>query len=96
MKDIGFNIDIMEINVVDGDFGVTDNPSTQNGGLILYTKNIVLRRPLLGVGIINSMQGNQQDVIRELNRWKAQAMQDGAKTANYTKTDPIAVNCAYQ
>lgn len=86
MQDIYFNTVTREISIKNGDIVLTDNPSEQNGGILLYAKGFNLSFPLLGVGIndvINAGAGT--DAVFELNRWKQQALNDGATGAEWKK-----------
>ena len=81
MSDIKFDIETMELVIENGDFVLELNPSVQNGGLILYTKNAFLIYPLLGIGI-NSMRNlNQSQIQKLLYKWQSQVVADGANSA---------------
>jgi hypothetical protein len=86
MADLKFDIDTMELAIKDGDFVLIDNPSAQNGALILKTQNCNLYTPTLGVNIVNSILDNT-GVQFHLNRWKEQCKADGAILAEYTIND---------
>jgi len=83
MNDIGFDIEKREVILKDGDFFIADNPSVQNGGIILETKNAFVSNPTLGVGILGVMGAPVSQVSFEMNRWKSQCLNDGAKKASY-------------
>ena len=86
MNDIFFDITTMELVIKDGDFVLNPNPSVQNGGLILYTKNAFLNTPLLGIGI-NSMRNlSKNDNLKSLYTWQQQVIADGAESASATQT----------
>lgn len=82
MKDIWFDISTREIRMKNNDFSTTDNPSVQNGGIIECGKGINPEQPQLGVGILPGIQGGPVDrFVYEMNRWKAQCIEDGATLA---------------
>jgi hypothetical protein len=99
MKAIEFDIETQEIVIKKGKTNITLNPSTQNGMIILNTKCINVYSPAIGVGanIINSQISG---AIKELNRWKKQCNDDGAKVANFTiesdSTDNTISNVNYE
>jgi len=88
MLDIGFDIEKREIMMLpDGsDFDLTDNPSAQNGGILLYARCPNLTNPIAGIGVEEFINGNQTTATFQLNRWKSQAYSDGATLAKWTAT----------
>jgi len=88
MKDILFDITTREIVMKNNDFATTENPSVQNGGIILYSQCANPLVPMMGVGILNIINGNMTKAAYELNRWQAQAKTDGATIATWT-AEPI-------
>eukprot|EP01037_Dinobryon_pediforme_P011474 gene11474-11570_t len=66
------------------DFVLTQNPSVQNGGILLRSKVAILNNPMYGIGLVEEVMGSHASIVtRELNRWKAQCMQDGATIAKW-------------
>ena len=89
MFDIEFDITTREIFFNDGpsgDFISTTNPSVQNGGILLYARTPNLTNPILGIGIEQIMNSNSANATFEMNRWKAQAVTDGATIATWEGT----------
>jgi hypothetical protein len=84
MKDLAYDIETMQIKLLAGDFFVSDDASQQNGGLLLYTKNINIEFPLFGVGAGDTVNSSVQTQQSYLNRWQAQCLADGAKAARWT------------
>lgn len=91
MKDLSFNINTRELEVVNGQISITKDSSVQNGGIIKDTRCINVLSPILGVGF-NPINSQMNENISELNRWKAQCKSDGAKVANYTATSTGITN----
>lgn len=89
MQDFLFDIVAREIVLTDGthgDFVTTTNPSVQDGGAILYSRGVNLRNPMVGIdidSIVNGGAGSPTPAF-DLNRWKSQALTDGATTAKWT------------
>lgn len=71
-----------------GDFVTTANPSIQDGGALLYSKGTNLRNLMAGVDINTIVNGGAGSATpaHELNRWQAQALNDGATIAKWTST----------
>ena len=89
MYDIEFDIINREIFFEagpTGDFISTSNPSVQNGGILLYARTPNLTNPIPGIGIQQIMNSNSANATFEMNRWKAQAITDGATIATWTGT----------
>jgi hypothetical protein len=85
MKDLQFDIITREIVMVNNDFATTKNPSIQNGGILLYSKGANPLLPLFGIGLIPEViEGNAKVLTYEMNRWKFQAVQDGATLAQWS------------
>lgn len=67
-----------------GDFATTDNPSVQNGGILLTSRVAILSSPMNGAAVFEqAMGGHISDATKELNRWKAMCITDGAKMAKW-------------
>jgi hypothetical protein len=83
MIDLSYDIEKMEIGILAGDFYLGDDSSQQNGGLLLYTKNLNLEFPLFGVGMGDTLNASVQIQQNYLNRWQSQCLADGAKAASW-------------
>jgi hypothetical protein len=77
MEDILFDTILREVPIVNGDFELTQNPSTQNGGILLEARAYDVYQPIYGIGIQYFMNGNLINVNAQMNRWVAQVKQDG-------------------
>jgi hypothetical protein len=96
MSDIQFDIDTMDFVIKDGDLVITGNPSEQNGGLFLYTKNCFLSQPLAGIGINQITNAGIEIIQSELNRWQTQVLNDGARKATWKIDNSIIrAECDY-
>lgn len=84
MIDIEFDIRTREIVFKDNDFKLTKNPSVQNGGIILYSSCANPLAPMVGIGILEVIGGNMTKGTFEMNRWQAQALNDGATIASWS------------
>lgn len=88
MLDFLFDIVAREIVLTQGthgDFVTTTNPSVQDGGALLYSRGVNLRNLMAGIdidSIINGGAGSPAPAF-ELNRWKSQALNDGATVAKW-------------
>jgi hypothetical protein len=82
MRSLQFNTDTREIVISNGITQTTNNPSIQNGVIIRDARCINVFLPILGVGF-NPINSQSDSVVFELNRWKNQCLQDGAKEATY-------------
>ena len=83
MTDLKFDVDTMEMIITDGDFTLSDNLSEQNAGLILFTKNINLFAPTVGVGIGGVLNSDKSIIQNYLNRWVGQTKDDGSKKSTW-------------
>lgn len=87
MHDILFSIVTREIVMDNDDFAVTENPSVQNGGILLYSLGAIPLLPMYGVGLVPQViNGARRDLVYQLNRWQQQAYQDGATLAKWEIT----------
>lgn len=85
MNDIAFSIVTREIGMANNDFAVTDNPSVQNGGILLYAPCFNLVLPIFGVALVPQViNGARRDLVFTLNRWQQQCYQDGATLAQWS------------
>lgn len=92
MQDLQFDIVTRELVMKNNDFVLTANPSVQNGGNLLYSRGANPLLPMFGIGLIPEIiEGNPKVLTYEMNRWKFQAIQDGATLAEWTAT-PSARN----
>lgn len=83
MSDLYFDTVSREIVLTDGDFSLTDNPSTQNGAILQYSRASIMRFPLLGVGMEQIINSPDATAAYEMNRWQTQCKRDGAQLAKY-------------
>lgn len=92
MYDLQFDITTREIVLSDPlgseslDVVTTDNPSVQNGGILLYARCPNVVYPMFGIGIEDIMNTNSAAAAFEMNRWQQQAKLDGATIAKWTAT----------
>lgn len=85
--DILFDPITRDIVLKGNDFITTDNPSVQNGGILLYARASNLLRPDFQIGIEEVMGSNMGKVTYEMNRWKAMANADGATLVNWSASN---------
>jgi hypothetical protein len=83
MYDISFDIESREIIMKNNDFATTDNPSVQNGGIMLYSRCANLQFPMAGIGVEDMIGAGLTKATYELNRWQAMAKNDGATVAKW-------------
>lgn len=92
MEDIEFNIITREIDFTgvgnNSDFTLTQNPSVQNGGIIMYSRAANIYLPIFGIAVEQFINGNQTNAAKELARWKQQVVQDGGK-GTYTSVPNV-------
>lgn len=92
MEDILFDLVSREI-VFSGsgnnsDFDLTQNPSVQNGGVIMYGRAFNIYQPIYGIGVEEFMNGNMTNAAAQLARWKQQVQADGGKGSYTSKPIP--------
>lgn len=83
MNDIKFDVVTREIVMKNNDFDLTDNPSVQNGGIIMYSSCANPEKPMVGIGILEIIGANGSKEAYEMNRWQAQVKADGATIASW-------------
>lgn len=87
MEDILFDLitrEIVFIGVGDNsDFELTQNPSVQNGGNIMYSRAANIYKPIFGIAVEEFINGNATNAATQLARWKQQVQADGGK-GSYT------------
>ena len=66
------------------DFVTTTNPSVQNGAILQYSRATNLVNPIFGIGMEQIFGSDMTILAKEMNRWKAQAILDGATLAKWT------------
>lgn len=87
-QDIQFDPIFRDIVFSDNDFSLTNNPSTQNGGIILESRVGNLLQPQVGTGFNSQVLGdNVANAAFELNRTVSQIVQDGG-TADWKSIPP--------
>lgn len=102
MYDILFDVTSRDITYSNGDFITTNNASTQNGGIIELSRCAIFVNPMLGVGLEHTMNNNPSEGALQMNRWKQQAINDGATLATWTNivnadgTLNISANVSYE
>ena len=66
------------------DFATTNNPSAQNLGNLLFSRCSNTTWPMVGIGMEEVIGSDLTKTAYEMNRWKAQAILDGATVAKWT------------
>lgn len=87
MIDFVYDIDAQDLVVQTGGLITTDNPSVQNGGLILLARAFNSLNPILGINVNQVRGGSVLQANYEFNRWKSQVISDGGKAAVSAITD---------
>lgn len=85
MLDILFDINARDCIMNNGDFTTTNNPSVQNGGLLLLARATNILNLIMGIGINQVRGGSVAQAAYEMNRWVSQVKTDGGD-ASYTVT----------
>lgn len=82
-SDIVFNPITRDLEFApDGDFLTTDNPSTQNGTILLEARCMNILQPQFGIGFNSQvLGGNTSQAAFQLNRWNSQILADGGKSS---------------
>lgn len=88
MNDLLFDIVTRELVMADNDLVTTSNPSVQNGGILLFSRCAFINNPMIGVGMEQTIGGSPANATFELNRWKQQAIADGATLATWNASYP--------
>ena len=97
MLDIMFDITTREIQMSDAlfsgdeDFLLQDNPSVQNGGILMYGRAFNLDFPMAGIGAEENINAPASKMAYEANRWQQMAKADGATIAKWT-TEIVGLN----
>lgn len=79
MNDLLFDIVTREVVIKANDFETTVNPSVQNGGILLYSRCSNLSAPMVGIGILEIINGPLSRMVFEMNRWQQQLVNDGGR-----------------
>lgn len=87
MKDLYYDIEAQDLVVKNGDFVITDNPSVQNGGIILLARGPNSTNPILGINVRQIQGGSVLQANYEMNRWKQQVVSDGGRASVTTQQD---------
>lgn len=95
MKDLQYDIKARDLVVSNGDFVTTDNPSVQNGYLILAFRGINSKNPILGINVNQVSRGSVLQANYEFNRWRQQVVQDGGR-ASITSTTDVEGNVTFK
>lgn len=88
MTDLLFDITSRELVMNNNDLVITENPSVQCGGILLFSRCAFINNPMIGVGMEQTMGGSPANATFELNRWKQQAIADGATLATWNASYP--------
>jgi hypothetical protein len=95
VKDIAYDITALDaILTAEGDFAVTDNPSTQNGGIILQARGFNRSNLLLGIGLSEVHGEDITEFATQMNRWQTQVTGDGGQAA--WSYDPNSGNTSWK
>lgn len=94
MKDLYYDIEAQDLVVKNGDFVLTDNPSVQNGGIILLARGPNSLNPILGINVRQIQGGSLLQANYEMNRWKKQVFSDGGR-ASVTSLSDLAGNTKF-
>ena len=86
MFDLKFDIVTREIAWQNNDFVIEENPSEQNGGIILYSRAAIIQSPISGIGLEQVINSGLNKTTYEMNRWQQQVKQDGASVATWSAT----------
>ena len=92
MYDLQFDIETREL-VLTAPLGsesldvvTTNNPSVQNGGILLYGRCINCVYPMFGVGIEDAINSTTSNAAYEMNRWQQMCKNDGGTLVKWTAT----------
>lgn len=87
MKDLTFDpVSRDLIFAPNGDFLINENPSTQNGTILLEGRAMNITNPAFGIGFNSQVQGGDEaQAAFQLNRWVQQCIADGANNAAWVK-----------
>lgn len=88
--DIVWDAELRDISFApNGDFEVTDNPSAQNGAIMLQARAFNILQPVFGIGFNSQvLGGTSAEAAFELNRWVAQVQADKGRAKWERVTDP--------
>jgi hypothetical protein len=84
-----FDIITREINYINGNFGLTENPSIQCGGIIEFSRCAFINTPMLGIGMEDTINANDSKTAYEMNRWQSQCKTDGATLAKWSSENLV-------
>lgn len=88
MKDILYDIKKRDVVMTaNNDFATTDNPSVQNGGLLLLARANNIKNLIMGIGINQIRGGTVAQAAYEMSRWKQQVKEDGGRGTVNTTSD---------
>lgn len=101
-EDLQFNINTRDLDIYLGDIALTNNTSVQNGSILKEAHCFDPINPFWGIGLYNVLNSPVALCNHEMNRWKSQAIQDGATKAAFTlsnidgKTTDIEILISYE
>ena len=84
MGDLQFDPKKRDLVITNGDFTYIPDPSVQNGAVIRDAHCFSLRFPTFGIGLQRIINSPIRVINYEMNRWKQQAKNDGAKKADFS------------
>jgi len=93
MNDIVWDVEQRDISFgpdgLAGDFLLTTNPSTQNGGILLEARCMNILQCQFGIGFNSQvLGGNTAGAAFQMNRWVQQIFSDGA-TGSWQPLPPV-------
>ena len=96
MEDILFDIVTREIVITgqgdNSDFELTQNPSVQNGGIIMYGRGFNIYSPIYGIAVQEFLNGNMTNAAVQLARWKQMVQADGGKGTYVSSPNPREID----
>lgn len=97
-SDIVFNPITRDLEFApDGDFATTDNPSTQNGTIMLEARCMNILFPTFGIGFNSQvLGGNTSQAAFQLNRWVSQIRADSGAGSWKRKANPPGVQFDFE
>lgn len=87
MLSLEYDIEEQDLVITNGGLTLTDNPSVQNGGIVLLFRSFNVDNLILGIGINQIRGGSVLQANYEMNRWRAQVVKDGGRASVTTRMD---------
>lgn len=88
MTEIGYDITLNDVRILNGDFWIIDKSGQQNGALMVSKSCVDILRPQYGIGLTELYPNMKSSTVRNLlDTAKQQIYEDGASSAyiNYTQ-----------